>query len=112
MLSPRVCLFLENNVDLFALITRVRNDEEVDETLYAIRWAAMASRANATRTATSAADPAPSPSMTPREAAAHGNLKAGSVRAAIRRHRLPATKIAGRWQINPADLDTYLRSSP
>jgi hypothetical protein len=111
IVSPRVAAVLESMADFQAARTKYRGtDDEVYDTLHALRYAALqwAAYANESRPAPGAkAEPALKRWYTPEQIAGQLHVTPAAIRLAIREGRLPAEKNDGRWRITPADYSTY-----
>ncbi len=93
-------------------------DPQVDSVLAALTVAGLGWRTSASATsavwgsalAVEAEPASPSAYMSTERAADALNLTPRGVRLACAEGRIPATRIDGRWRLDPADVDTYRRN--
>jgi hypothetical protein len=112
VLSGPTAYALSRTIHLADLAGAVRDEDVQTELLALLRFAVeYRRRTSVTSAVTEPAHPAqqPPPSLHVETAAAARTLGIGSagVRQAIRRNRLPAVKVDGHWQLDPADLVLY-----
>ena len=111
VVSPRVAAVLESMADFQSARSKYRGtDDEVYDTLHALRYASMkwAAFVNESAPAPSAkAEPALARWYTPGQIATQLGITNAAVRLAIREGRLVATKTDGRWRVTPADYSTF-----
>ncbi|WP_396939601.1 helix-turn-helix domain-containing protein [Mycolicibacterium sp.] len=115
VVDGRVCAILSRVLKLDRLRMEVRGqDPQLDQTLVAIRLAAIASRSSAPGT-TSAPQSEPvsgsrgqlNDTVNTSTAATILGITDRAIRKSIAEKRLPATKIDGRYRINREDLATF-----
>ncbi len=112
-----VCAFLVLHGDLARLRIRARGDDPAtDAVLVALtvagnRWRTSAAPSVRGSALAVEAEPAsPSAYMSTGQAADALNLTQRGVRLACTEGRIPATRIDGRWQLDPAAVATYRRN--
>jgi excisionase family DNA binding protein len=114
-LSPRVCAWLESEIDLRRLALSVRGvDDEFTEALHSIHLASLdwrelssTSGSNADKAASAPSDSKDDPYLTSAAVAKRRGTSDRAVRLACLQGRIPHEKVGNRYQIRRSDADAY-----
>ncbi|MDT5012794.1 MAG: hypothetical protein QOH57_4411 [Mycobacterium sp.] len=116
LVSGSVCALLHRLLDLDRVRTQVRGQNpQLDQTLLAMRLAAIAATESSSTGTISAPQPEPVPSSKYQPGETVGtttaamilNMTDRAVRKAIAENRLRATQVDGRYRINRGDILAY-----